>query len=54
MKKFTYIFFWVILNVFVSKVVLANEASALEWLEQEGFPYGEQATMYKKIDWYGL
>lgn len=25
-----------------------NEASAIEWLEQEGFPYGEQATTYKK------
>eukprot|EP00581_Thalassiosira_minuscula_P038525 CAMPEP_0184464374 /NCGR_PEP_ID=MMETSP0740-20130409/56706_1 /TAXON_ID=385413 /ORGANISM="Thalassiosira miniscula, Strain CCMP1093" /LENGTH=113 /DNA_ID=CAMNT_0026838869 /DNA_START=137 /DNA_END=478 /DNA_ORIENTATION=+ len=27
-----------------------NEASAIQWLEQEGFPYGEQATMYKRID----
>ncbi len=30
MKKIIFIFFWVFLNLFVTKMILANERSALE------------------------
>ena len=45
MKKFTYLFFWIILNVFVSKLVLANETSALEITEDDFFIGDENAPI---------
>ena len=45
MKKLTYICFWIILNVFVSKLVLANETSALEITEDDFFIGDENAPI---------
>ena len=45
MKKLTYLFFWIILNVFVSKLVLANETSALEITEDDFFIGDENAPI---------
>ena len=45
MKKLTYLFFWIILNVFFSKLVLANETSALEIAEDDFFIGDENAPI---------
>jgi Protein-disulfide isomerase len=53
MKKFTYIFFWIILNVFVSKVILANEISALE-ITEDDFVIGNENAPITIIEYASM
>lgn len=53
MKKFTYLFFWIILNVFVTKLVLANEASALD-ITEDDFIIGDENAPITIIEYASM
>ena len=53
MKKLTYLFFWIILNVFVSKLVLANETSALE-IAEDDFIIGDENAPITIIEYASM
>ena len=53
MKKFTYLFFWIILNVFVSKIVFANESSALD-ITEDDFIIGDENAPITIIEYASM
>ena len=53
MKKLTYLFFWIILNVFVTKLVLANETSALE-ITEDDFIIGDENAPITIIEYASM
>ena len=53
MKKFTYLFFWIILNLFVSKLVLANETSALD-ITEDDFIIGDENAPITIIEYASM
>ena len=53
MKKLTYLFFWIILNLFVSKLVLANETSALD-ITEDDFIIGDENAPITIIEYASM
>ena len=53
MKKFTYIILWIVLNLFVSKIVLANESSALD-IAVDDFMIGDENAPITIIEYASM
>ena len=53
MKKFTYIVVWIVLNLFVSKLVLANELSALD-IAVDDFMIGDENAPITIIEYASM
>ena len=53
MKKFTYIFVWIAMSLFVSKIAFANEPSALD-ITQDDFMIGDETAPITIIEYASL